>query len=49
MDIQEIIVLTLVILAVAYLGRLIFRNLRSKKGCASGCNKCGVDFTNIKP
>lgn len=49
MDIQEMIVLALFILAVGYIGRLIFRSLRSKKGCASGCNKCGVDFTNIKP
>lgn len=48
MDIQEIIVLALFVLAVAYIGRLIFRSLRSKKGCASGCNGCGVDFTNIK-
>jgi len=49
MDTQEIIVLILFVLAVAYIGRLVFRSLRSTKGCASGCNKCGVDFTDVKP
>jgi len=47
MGAQEIIVAALFALAVFYVARMIYRTLRSDKGCASGCGKCGVDFSNI--
>ncbi|WP_017260174.1 FeoB-associated Cys-rich membrane protein [Pedobacter arcticus] len=47
MDLQLIIVIILFLGALFYMGRLIYRSLKSKKGCASGCGKCGVDFSKI--
>lgn len=47
MGAQEIIVIALFALAVFYVGRMIYRTLKSDKGCASGCGKCGVDFSDI--
>ncbi|PWG82342.1 FeoB-associated Cys-rich membrane protein [Pararcticibacter amylolyticus] len=49
MGAQEIIVTGLFIIALGYIIRIIYRNLNSKKGCASGCGKCGVDFSGIQP
>lgn len=48
MDVQSIIVLLLFAGAAFFLGRMIYNNLRPKKGSGSGCGancKCGVDFS----
>ncbi len=45
MNVQQIIALTIVAVAAAYLIRSAVRAyqaFRSGKGCASGCGKCGV-------
>ncbi|TAE38984.1 MAG: FeoB-associated Cys-rich membrane protein [Sphingobacteriales bacterium] len=42
---QNVLVILLFIAALAYMVRLVWRALRSNKGCASGCAKCKVDFT----
>jgi hypothetical protein len=47
MNIQEIIVITLFAVAVFYIAKLVYKNLKSEKGCPSNC-KCGVDFSKIK-
>ncbi|WP_442794506.1 FeoB-associated Cys-rich membrane protein [Pelobium manganitolerans] len=49
MNAQQIIVGVLFLGAIFYIGRQIYRSLKSKKGCASGCGKCGVDFSKIDP
>ena len=49
MNIQVIIIFILFISAVFYVARLVFKSLNAKKGCGSGCGKCGVDFSNVKP
>ncbi|TZF85923.1 FeoB-associated Cys-rich membrane protein (plasmid) [Pedobacter sp. BS3] len=49
MTFQGILVALVFLLAAAYIGRSVYRNLHSKKGCSSGCGKCGVDFSEIKP
>ncbi|PST84790.1 FeoB-associated Cys-rich membrane protein [Pedobacter yulinensis] len=49
MDIQKIIVAIIFALALFYIGRMVFRSLRSKEeGCGGNC-KCGVDFSSIPP
>ncbi len=45
---QEILVICLFVVAMIYIGRLIYRNLNTKKGCGHNC-KCGVDFSDIEP
>jgi hypothetical protein len=45
--IQEILVLLFFAAAVFLLGRILYRSLFTKKGCASGCGKCGVDFSRL--
>lgn len=50
MDVQLIIVGILFAAAVFYVGRIVYRMFRPKAGssaCASGCGKCGADFSNI--
>ena len=51
MDVQTLLVALLFAAAVFYIGRIIFRSLKPSKngGCATGCNKCSVDFSNIDP
>jgi len=49
MGVQEVLVAALFAFAVFYVGRMIYRTLKSDKGCASGCGKCGVDFSNVQP
>lgn len=44
--IQIIIIAVVFLLAVLYIGRMIYHSLFVKKGCGSNC-KCGVDFSNI--
>ncbi|WP_081675018.1 FeoB-associated Cys-rich membrane protein [Daejeonella oryzae] len=48
MGIQEIILIILFAGALFYVGRIIYRSLNSKNGCASNCNKCAADFSKIK-
>ncbi len=46
---QEIIVILIFAAAVAYLGRLLYRNFTSDAGCPSGCGSCStVDFKKIE-
>ncbi|MEO5980249.1 MAG: FeoB-associated Cys-rich membrane protein [Chryseolinea sp.] len=47
--IQQILVVLLFAAALAYLGRLLYKSLYAKSGCATGCGKCGaVDFDKIE-
>ena len=48
MGIQEILLAVIFVVALAYIGRMMYRNLRADKGCARGCGKCGADFSKIK-
>ena len=47
MGIQEIIMIILFAVALFYIGRTFYRSLNAKKGCASGCGKCGADFSKV--
>jgi hypothetical protein len=47
--IQQIIIGLVFLIAVAYVGRLIYRSFKAKSACSSGCGKCSaVDFNKIK-
>jgi bacterioferritin-associated ferredoxin len=47
--IQQLIVSVIFLASLAYVGRLIYKSLKAKSGCASGCGKCGaVDFQKIE-
>ncbi|WP_345230613.1 FeoB-associated Cys-rich membrane protein [Olivibacter ginsenosidimutans] len=50
MNVQLIIVFGLFAYAAFYIGRMLYRNLKPKKGktCGSNC-KCGVDFSDVQP
>lgn len=48
MDFQLIMVLILFVLAVLYAGRIVYKSMNSKKGCASNCGKCAADFSEVK-
>jgi bacterioferritin-associated ferredoxin len=46
---QTLLVIALFITALAYLGRLIYKQLQAKSACATGCGKCSViDFKKIE-
>jgi hypothetical protein len=46
---QSILVGLIFLVAVLYVGRLIFRSFRADSSCASGCGKCGaVDFKKLE-
>jgi hypothetical protein len=49
MDLQTVLVGLLFAAALFYIGRIIYRSIvpNNNGSCASGCNKCGVDFSNI--
>lgn len=50
MDVQVVIVGILFAAALFYVGRIIYRMFSPKQGtpgCASGCGKCGADFSKI--
>lgn len=48
MDIQFILMIALFVAALIYVGRVIYRSIAPKKGsCATGCGKCGADFSKI--
>lgn len=50
MSVQAIIVFLLFAAAILYVVRLVYRSIQAKKGgCSTGCNKCGVDFSEVKP
>jgi hypothetical protein len=47
--IQQLLVVTIFIAALAYVGRLIYKSFQTKSACDSGCGKCGaVDFNKIE-
>jgi len=46
-EIQTIIVVTLFAGSVFYVGRMVYKNLFTKKSCGTNC-KCGVDFSAIE-
>jgi len=48
MGVQEILLAVIFVIALIYIGRMMYRNLKSDKNCASGCGKCGADFSKIK-
>jgi bacterioferritin-associated ferredoxin len=48
MGIQEVLMGLLFLAATIYIGRIIYKNFRSKKSCGTGCGKCGVDFTDVE-
>ncbi|RFZ81718.1 FeoB-associated Cys-rich membrane protein [Mucilaginibacter terrenus] len=48
MNIQAIIIVVLFAAAVFYVGRMVYKQLFTKKSCGSNC-KCGVDFSNVQP
>nr|WP_294791504.1 FeoB-associated Cys-rich membrane protein [uncultured Mucilaginibacter sp.] len=48
MNIQTIIVILLFAGALFYVGRMVYKNLFTKKSCGGNC-KCGVDFSGIEP
>ena len=45
--VQEILIAVIFLGALAFLGSLLYRNLRAKEGCATGCGKCSADFSNL--
>lgn len=48
MEAQFVLMAATFILALAYVVKLVYRNIFHKKnGCTTGCNKCGADFSNI--
>ncbi|GHA64945.1 FeoB-associated Cys-rich membrane protein [Pontibacter akesuensis] len=47
--IQQLIILLIFLVAVAYMGRMIYRSFAAKSGCAKGCGSCGsIDFSKIQ-
>jgi hypothetical protein len=46
MGIQEILVILLFVIALFYIGRVVYRTFQSKKGCGTNC-KCGIDFSDV--
>jgi hypothetical protein len=47
--IQQIIIGTLFLAALAYVARLIYKSLQAKGACATGCGKCAaVDFDKME-
>ena len=45
---QHIIIAFLFLVAVAYLGYIIYKSFKARSGCSSGCGSCGVDFSKIR-
>ena len=46
---QEIIVALIFLAALAYLGRMVYRNFTSDTGCPKGCGSCStIDFKKIE-
>ncbi|WP_461789212.1 FeoB-associated Cys-rich membrane protein [Pedobacter sp.] len=48
MDIQFILMIAIFILALAYIGRLVYRSISPKSNsCGTGCGKCAANFDQI--
>jgi len=47
-DIQLILVILLFLLAIIFIGRMVYKSMTNKEGCASNCGKCAADFSEIK-
>ncbi|WP_207421989.1 FeoB-associated Cys-rich membrane protein [Desertivirga brevis] len=47
MGVQELLVVALFLIALFYIGRIIYRNAKPQGGCGTSC-KCGIDFSNIE-
>jgi hypothetical protein len=47
-DLQFILVILVFLLAIIYIGRMVYKSISNKKGCASNCGKCAVDFSGLK-
>ena len=46
---QEIMVTLIFIVAIVYLGRLVYRNFTADSGCPKGCGSCStIDFRKIE-
>jgi bacterioferritin-associated ferredoxin len=46
---QTLLVIALFITALAYLSRLVYKQLQAKAACATGCGKCNaIDFKKIE-
>jgi len=49
MDVQLIVVLLLFAAAAFYIGKMLYSNLKPKKGGSCGTNcKCGMDFSDVQ-
>ncbi|MFD0750508.1 FeoB-associated Cys-rich membrane protein [Mucilaginibacter calamicampi] len=48
MNIQTILVIVLFAGALFYIGRMVYKNVFTKKSCGGNC-KCGVDFSGVEP
>lgn len=48
MNAQELAVIGLFIVALVYVGRLLYRNFTAKSSCGSAC-KCPADFSEETP
>lgn len=48
MDYQLIMVILVFLLALIYMGRMVYKSMSGKSGCASNCGKCAADFSEIK-
>jgi hypothetical protein len=48
MNVQEIGVVIVFSIALAYLGRMLYRNFTAKNSCGSSC-KCSADFSGVEP
>jgi hypothetical protein len=46
---QQIVIGFVFLMAVFYVGRLVYRSFRAKSACDTGCGKCSaVDFNKIE-
>jgi hypothetical protein len=46
---QEIIIGIIFLVALGYVGKLVYASFQSKKACSSGCGKCGaIDLEKIE-
>jgi hypothetical protein len=46
--VQTLLVFLIFAAALAYVGRLVYRNFQSKSSCSSGCAKCSIDFSGAE-
>ena len=46
---QQLIIASLFITALVYVGRLMYKAFQAKTACSTGCAKCGaIDFAKIE-